>query len=119
MNAEERKALESRGYKVYDHAGDAVGMTDEEKQLMEIRVDLAIKVRKRREELQLTQKELALRLKTSQPRVAKIERGDWDVSLDQIFRAYAVMGGRLAITELEAGSRNGVKGRAKKEKQKA
>lgn len=99
MNAERRKALEAKGYKVYDHAGDAVGMTEEEKQLMDLRITLSKMIRERRQTLGLSQKELAIRLGTSQPRVAKIEWGDWDVSLDQIFRAYAVMGGRLIIKD--------------------
>ena len=55
MNAEERKALEAKGYRVYDHAGDAVGMNEEEKELMDIRITLSRAVRKRREKLQLSQ----------------------------------------------------------------
>ena len=115
----EREWLEAQGYKVYDHAGDAVGMTEEEKQLMEIRVDLALKVRKRREELGLTQKDLAIRLKTSQPRVVKIEWGSPGVSLEQILNAFAVMGGRVAITELPPHSGNGAKNGTLKGKKKS
>ena len=120
MNTDRRKALEAQGYKVYDHAGDAVGMTEEEKYLMDLRITLSKMIRERRQKLGLSQKELATRLGTSQPRVAKIEWGDWDVSLDQIFRAYAVMGGRLIIQD--AGNAAGgkvknlkiIKGAAKK-----
>jgi ribosome-binding protein aMBF1 (putative translation factor) len=99
MNADKRKSLEARGYKVYDHAGDAVGMTEEEKHLMDLRLSLSNMVRERRQKLGLSQKELAIRLGTSQPRVAKIEWGDWDVSFDQIFRAYAALGGRIVIKD--------------------
>jgi predicted XRE-type DNA-binding protein len=99
MDAERRKALKARGYKVYDHAGDAVGMTEDEKELLDIRITLAISVRKRREKLKMSQKDLATRLKTTQPRVAKIEQADRDVSFDQIFRAYAVLGGRLVVKD--------------------
>ena len=49
MNAERRRALEAKGYRVYDHAGDAVGMNEEEKELMDIRITLSRAVRKRRE----------------------------------------------------------------------
>jgi predicted XRE-type DNA-binding protein len=119
MNAEQRKALEAEGYKVYDHAGDAVGLTEEEKQLMDIRITLAISVRNRREKLQLSQQDLALRLKTSQPRVAKIERAAHDVSFDQIVRAYVALGGRMLLTELETRSGNGLNGGAKPGKKKA
>ena len=99
MDAELQKAMEARGYKFYAHAGDAVGMTEDEKELLDIRITLAISVRKRREKLKMSQKDLATRLKTTQPRVAKIEQADRDVSFDQIFRAYAVLGGRLVIKD--------------------
>jgi ribosome-binding protein aMBF1 (putative translation factor) len=120
LNAERRKALEAQGYKVYDHAGDAVGMTEEEKYLMDLRISLSKLIRDRRQKLGLSQKALATRLGTSQPRVAKIEWGDWDVSLDQIFRAYAVMGGRLILKDAgnvagaKVKNRKIVKGAAKK-----
>jgi len=97
MNASKRKALEAQGYKVYDHAGDAVGMSDEEKELMDIRITLAISIRKRREKLKMSQKDLAHRLKTSQPRVAKIEQAASDVSFDQIYRAFAALGGQIVV----------------------
>jgi predicted XRE-type DNA-binding protein len=104
MNAEKRKALEAQGYKVYDHAGDAVGMTAEEKELMDIRITLAIEVRKRREKLKMSQKDLAVRLKTTQPRVAKIEQAASDVSFDHIYRAYAAVGGRIVVKGAGKGS---------------
>src|SRR5437867_2926284 len=94
MDAETRKWAEAQGYKVYDHAGDALGLTEEEKHLMDLRIDLSNAVRKRREKLGLSQKKLAARLKISQRRIAKIEWGDWDVPIDDILNAYAAMGGR-------------------------
>jgi hypothetical protein len=36
-------------------------------------------------------------MKTSQPRVAKIERAAPDVSLDQIVRAFTAAGGKLVV----------------------
>ena len=104
MNAEKRKTLEALGYKIYDHAGDAVGMTEEEKHLMDLRLAFVKMVRAQRQKRGISQKELAVLLGTSQPRVAKIEGGDYDVSLDQIVRAFAVMGGRVAVKELRANS---------------
>jgi predicted XRE-type DNA-binding protein len=108
MDAKLQKAMEGHGYKFYDHAGDAVGMTEEEKHLMDLRIDLARMVRARRQKQGLSQKELAALLGTSQPRVVKIEGGDLGVSLDQSLRAYAVMGGRIVVKELSA---NGVAGK--------
>ena len=49
-------------------------MGDEERQLLDTRVELALAVRRQREALHLSQKQLGAMLKTSQPRVAKIER---------------------------------------------
>ncbi len=54
-------------------------------------------IRQQREALNLTQKELGVRLKTSQPRVAKIERAAADVSMDQLVRALAAVGGRITV----------------------
>jgi predicted XRE-type DNA-binding protein len=113
MNPEKRRALEAQGYKIYDHAADAVGLTEDERELMDIRITLAISIRKRREELHLSQKDLAMRLKTTQPRIVRIEQAAQDVSLDQIFRAYAALGGRVLVKNLEMRSGNGVKDGAK------
>jgi ribosome-binding protein aMBF1 (putative translation factor) len=83
MEATKRKALESAGWKIGD-AADFLEMSDEERQLLDARVELAMAIRRQREAQQLSQKELGARLKTSQPRVAKIERAAADVSHDQL-----------------------------------
>ena len=93
-------------------------MTEEEKHLLDVRITLSNAVRNRRKKLNLSQKELAARLGTSQPRVAKIEWGNRHVSLDQIFRAYAVMGGRIAIKELISNGEGGKHKAAAKKKVK-
>jgi ribosome-binding protein aMBF1 (putative translation factor) len=96
MDLEKRKALEAAGWRFGD-AADFLGMTDEERQLLDARVEAALAVRRQREALKLSQKQLAGRIKTSQPRVAKIERAAPDVSLDQILRAFAAAGGRITV----------------------
>ncbi len=96
MDATKRKALEAAGWKIGD-AADFLEMTDEERQLLDARVSLALAIRNQREALDLSQKELGARLKTSQPRVAKIERAASDVSLDQLVRAFTAAGGRIVI----------------------
>ena len=55
----------------------------------------------------LSQKELGLKLKTSQPRVAKIERAATDVSLDQLVRAFAAAGGRIVVKVAAAKAKKG------------
>jgi ribosome-binding protein aMBF1 (putative translation factor) len=96
MDATKRKALEKAGWKVGD-AADFLAMSAEERQLVDARVSIAMAIRRRRKAINLSQKELGARLKTSQPRIAKIERAASDVSLDQLFRAYAAAGGKLIV----------------------
>lgn len=101
MDVTKRKALEAAGWKVGD-AADFLEMSDEERQLLDARVSLALAIRKQREALDLSQKELGARLKTSQPRVAKIERAASDVSLDQLVRAFTATGGRIVIKSAQS-----------------
>ena len=96
MDAAKRKALEAAGWKVGD-AADFLELSDEERQLLDARVSLAVAIRRQRELLELSQKELGERLKTSQPRVAKIERASPDVSLDQLVRAFTAVGGKIVV----------------------
>src|SRR5437879_515177 len=99
MNADKRKALEAAGWRFGD-AADFLGMTEEERHLLDARVEAALAVRRLRTTLKLSQKQLADRIKTSQPRVAKIERAAADVSLDQILRAFIAGGGRIVVKQV-------------------
>ncbi len=96
MDATKQKALETAGWKVGD-AADFLEMSDEERQLLDTRVELALAVRRQREAVHLSQKQLGVILKTSQPRVAKIERAASDVSMDQLVRAFTAAGGRIVV----------------------
>jgi predicted XRE-type DNA-binding protein len=96
MKQAKRKALEAAGWKIGD-AADFLEMSDEERQLLDARVTLALAIRRQRVASNLSQTELGKKLKTSQPRVAKIERAASDVSLDQLVRAFAAAGGTLSI----------------------
>ena len=96
MDAKKRKALEAAGWKVGD-AAEFLGMSDKERQLLDARVELALAIRHQRKAGKLSQKELAARLNTSQPRVAKIERAAPDVSLDQLLRALTAAGGKIVV----------------------
>ena len=94
MDAAKRKMIEAAGWKIGD-AADFLEMSDQERQLLDTRVKLALAIRQQREALHLSQKQLGALLKTSQPRVAKIERAASDVSMDQLIRAFTAAGGRL------------------------
>lgn len=113
MQPAKRKALEAAGWKFGD-AADFLAMTDEERQMLDLRVDAALAVRRQREAMKLSQQELARRIKTSQPRIAKIEKAAHDVTLDQILRAYAAAGGRIVIREVAGASGTTPSARAKK-----
>ena len=97
---EEREWMEAKGYKVYDHAADAVGLSEQEKHEMDFRMSLADAVRQRREKLGISEKELAKRLKISLTKFRRLEMGMWDIPVEKILAAFSVMGGRIGITEL-------------------
>jgi predicted XRE-type DNA-binding protein len=101
MDSAKRKRLEAAGWKLGD-AADFLEMNDGERQVLDARVKLALAVRRQREAQHLSQKALGLRLGTSQPRVAKIERAASDVSLDQLMRAFTAVGGRIVVTDTAA-----------------
>ena len=95
MNKETRERLEAAGFRVGD-AEDFLHLTEEERRLVELRLAASRAVRRRRAAMGVTQQEFARRLKSSQSRVAKIEAGAADVSLDLLFRALFAAGGGLA-----------------------
>ncbi len=99
MDKEMRHRLEVAGFRVGD-AEDFLGLTDEERRLVELRLAVSRAVRKQREKHGVTQQQLATKLRSSQSRVAKIEAGAADVSLDLAFRALFAAGGGLADVAL-------------------
>lgn len=96
MDSKKLNVIKAAGWKVGD-AADFLEMNDEERQLLDARVELALAVRRQREASNLSQKQLGVKLKTSQPRIAKIERAATDVSLDQLVRAFAAAGGTIVV----------------------
>ncbi len=95
MDRRKRKALEAAGFRFGD-AEDFLQLSDEERQTVELRVNLSRTIRKRREAQQLTQAQLARKLKSNQSRVAKIEAGGVGVSLDLMFKTLFALGGQFA-----------------------
>lgn len=69
---------------------ELLGLSDEETAIVEMRVRLAAEVRARRRAQRVTQKELARRIGSSQPRVARLERAD--ASLEMLIRALFALG---------------------------
>ncbi len=91
MNLAKAKLLESKGWAVGD-AGDFLGLSEEERRFVELKLSLAHGVKELRERLGLTQMALAEKLGSSQSRVAKMEAGDRSVSLDLTMRSVLSMG---------------------------
>ncbi len=99
MNQKKREALEAAGFRIGD-AGDFLGLSAPDRRLCELRATLSQAVLARRKEKGFTQLDLAGFLKSSQSRVAKIESGASDVSLDLLFRSLFALGGSVAISNV-------------------
>ena len=91
MKTAKQKRLEAAGWRVSD-ATDFLGLSPEEAAYIEFKLNLADKLEAKRKAEGLTQAELAKRLKTSQPRVAYMEKGDSSVSVDLILRGLFSLG---------------------------
>jgi DNA-binding transcriptional regulator YiaG len=110
MNKEKRQALEEAGF-ILEDAEDFLELTAEERQLVELRISMSRAVRARRIRQRLTQQQFARRLKSSQSRVAKMEAGSPDVSLDLMFKGFFALGG--TVKDLRSFSRPNRPRRAK------
>tara|TARA_R110002095_G_scaffold50387_5_gene44201 strand:+ start:486 stop:851 length:366 start_codon:yes stop_codon:yes gene_type:complete len=91
MKAAKQKKLEAAGWKV-GSAVDFLELSDAEEMLVNMKLALAIEVKTRRKQLNITQQDLAKRIGSSQSRVAKIEIADRTVSLDLLVRSLASLG---------------------------
>lgn len=95
MDKKKRERLEKAGFRFGD-TEDFLGLTEAERKLVELRVAISRNVRGLRMKRGMTQVQLAKKLKSSQSRVAKIEAGANDVSLDLSLRAFFVLGGAIS-----------------------
>jgi DNA-binding XRE family transcriptional regulator len=69
---------------------DLLGLSDDEAAIVEMRVRLAERVRKKRRQLGWTQRELAKRIRSTQPRIARLEQGE--ASIEMLIRALFALG---------------------------
>ena len=69
---------------------DLLGLTDEEAAIVEMRARLAERVRKRRRSQRITQGDLARRMRSTQPRIARLEQAG--ASIEMLIRALFVLG---------------------------
>ena len=97
--------LTRAGFKV-GSVQEFLDLSDQEMALIELKVRLVELLRHTRRSKGVTQQELAELLGSSQSRIAKIESGGADVSLDLICRSLLALGvSRQAIGRMLAGSR--------------
>ena len=93
MDKRKKKLLESKGYKV-GTVDLFLGLSTEESEYIELKLALSEALAKRRKSSKLTQSQLAKMLKSSQSRVAKMEKGDPSVSLDLLVKSLLAMGAK-------------------------
>jgi ribosome-binding protein aMBF1 (putative translation factor) len=91
MDKRKRRRLEAAGWKV-GSTTDFLGLSDEEAELVEVKLGLATAVRKQRSRRGMTQQELGRLLGSSQSRIAKMEAADPSVSIDLMVRSLLRMG---------------------------
>jgi hypothetical protein len=91
MDKKTKKRLESAAWEVGD-ASEFLGLSAEEKAIVELRVGLANAVRDKRSRQSMTQEQLGRLLDSSQSRVAKMEAADPSVSIDLMVRSRLRMG---------------------------
>ena len=91
MKQTKKARLEAAGWRVSD-AAEFLGLSDQERRFVELKLALASGVRQLRERRGLTQAALAKQLRSSQSRVAKMEAADTSVSLDLMMRSLLSIG---------------------------
>jgi len=91
MHSNKKKRLEKKGWKV-GSSKEFLGLSDEEKVYIEIKLRLSESFRAHRLRRQMTQADVAKAIKSSQSRVAKMEAGDSTVSLDLLVRSLIALG---------------------------
>lgn len=100
MRAAKRARLEAAGYTV-GSVQEFLGLTDVEAMMIEIKLAMGREIRATRAAKNMTQKQLAVLVRTSQPRVVAMEHGN--ATLDLLTKALAALGvNRKRLGELVA-----------------
>src|SRR4028118_885192 len=90
MDQAKKKRLEDKGWKI-GSASEFLELSPEESILIDIKLALSLNLKERRQRL-MTQAELADKINSSQPRIAKAENGDDWVSIELLIRAILATG---------------------------
>jgi len=90
MDEAKKKRLEDQGWKI-GSVSEFLQLSPEESILIDIKLALSLNLKERRQRL-MTQAELAEKINSSQPRIAKAENGDDSVSIELLIRAILATG---------------------------
>jgi DNA-binding XRE family transcriptional regulator len=90
MDQLKKERLEAKGWKV-GTVSEFLELTPAENTLIEIKLALSRSLKARRQKV-MTQVELAEKIHSSQPRIAKAENGDASVSIELLIRAMLATG---------------------------
>jgi DNA-binding XRE family transcriptional regulator len=91
MTPSKQKKLETAGFRV-GTVQEFLDLSDEEMALIDLKVRLTQMLKSTRSAAGVTQQRLARLMNSSQSRIAKIEAGDPNVTLDLICKALFVLG---------------------------
>jgi predicted XRE-type DNA-binding protein len=94
MNRNKKRKLAAKGWKVGSVAG-FLGLSKEDRAFVELKIALSLALRRRRQEKELTQAQLAKLVGSSQPRVAFMESSEKSVSIDLLVHTLLAMGASL------------------------
>ncbi|GAP94867.1 helix-turn-helix domain-containing protein [Leptolyngbya sp. NIES-2104] len=90
MDQEKQRRLEAKGWKV-GTVSEFLELSSEESTLIEIKLALSQSLKARWQQ-NMTQAQLAEKIHSSQPRIAKAENGDASVSIELLIRAMLATG---------------------------
>jgi DNA-binding XRE family transcriptional regulator len=93
MDAKKKRKLKKMGGRVATVA-EFLDLSEAEASVVELRLELAGAVRKKRAAAGMTQAQLAKAIGSSQARVAKMEGGDPQASIESLVRALAALGAK-------------------------
>lgn len=91
MDTAKRQRLEAAGWTI-GTAEEFLGLSPEETAFVEMKLALSKAIKQNRISQQMTQHDLAQKIKSSQSRVAKMEAGDPSASLDLLIRTLLIFG---------------------------
>jgi ribosome-binding protein aMBF1 (putative translation factor) len=91
MREDKKRRLASKGWKVGTTA-EFLQLSPQESAYVEIKLELAQKLRQQRLKRNMSQSQLAKLVRSSQSRVAKMEAADPTVSLDLLVRSLLIAG---------------------------